>query len=320
MFIYHQNTSVRRFTDIFLCNRKALPAPIEDQPLAKISALTPKCEIANAAEILISMWYDNSETTEFNGDNQHVPVQTVQPVKTPRYRRPRTVKQITDVPVEVISSVSEVKEEEPSQPPSQPFLLPPMQTVTLPPMPTSAPVQSLADQPSQSLALTQNQASVQSSADQTSKPSTLTTQMASNRQTRNLFFHMIHRDITSNNLYNPSDDNNTRQNKILAYSVRKCYGPGDLHNVPLLLMENSLQGKVPKDFNVVRTGHIFMVNYPLKKLDKSIYVQFVSIYVVRLIQRFWRQMVQKEKTTHQILSDYVANMPAYKEAVVKNMK
>ena len=144
--------------------------------------------------------------------------------------------------------------------------------------------------------------------------------MASNRQTRNLFFHMIHRDITSNNLYNPSDDNNTRQNKILAYSVRKCYGPGDLHNVPLLLMENSLPGKVPKDFNVVRTGHIFMVNYPLKKLDKSIYVQFVSIYVVRLIQRFWRRMVQKERSTHQILSDYVANMPAYKEAVVKNMK
>ena len=314
MFIYHQSTSVRRFTDIFLCNRKALPAPIEDQPLAKISALTPKCEIANAAEILISMWYDNSETTEFNADNHHVPVQTVQPLKTPRYRRPRTVKQITDIPVEVISTVSEVKVEEPSQSPAQPFLLPPMQTVTLPPMPTSALVQSPAQQTSQSLAL------VQSPAEEPSKPSPLTTQMASNRQTRNLFFHMIHRDITSQNLYNPLDDNNTRQNKILAYSVTKCYGPGDLHNVPLLLMENSLPGKVPKDFNVVRTGHIFMVNYPLKKLDKSIYVQFVSIYVVRLIQRFWRRMVQKEKTTHQILSDYVANMPAYKEAVVKNMK
>ena len=268
--------------------------------MAKISALTPKCEIANAAEILISMWYDNSETTEFTTDNQQVPVQTVQPLKTPRYRRPRTVKQITDIPVEVISTVSEVKVEESSQSPAQPFLLPPMQTVTLPPMPTSGPVQYPTEQPS--------------------KPSALTTQMASNRQTRNLFFHMIHRDITNNNLYNPSDDNNTRQNKILAYSVRKCYGPGDLHNVPLLLMENSLPGKVPKDFNVVRTGHIFMVNYPLKKLDKSIYVQFVSIYVVRLIQRFWRRMVQKEKTTHQILSDYVANMPAYKEAVVKNMK
>ena len=300
MFDFYLSTYVRQFPDIFLCNRKALPAPIEDQPLAKISALTPKCEIANAAEILISMWYDNSETTEFNADNQHVPVQTVQPLKTPRYRRPRTVKQITDIPVEVISTVSEVKVEEPSQPPVQPFLLPPMQTVTLPPMPTSGPVQSLPDHPS--------------------KPSALTTQMASNRQTRNLFLHMIHRDITSQNLYNPLDDNNTRQNKILAYSVTKCYGPGDLHNVPLLLMENSLPGKVPKDFNVVRTGHIFMVNYPLKKLDKSIYVQFVSIYVVRLIQRFWRRMVQKEKTTHQILSDYVANMPAYKEAVVKNMK
>ena len=183
-------------------------------------------------------------------------------------------------------------------------------------MPTSVLIQSQAEQPSQSLALSQTQASIPSP----SKPSALTKQMASNRQTRNLFFHMIHRDITSANLYNPSDDNNTRQNKILADSVTKCYGPGDLHNVPLLLLENSLPGKVPKDFNVVRTGHIFMVNYPLKKLDKSIYVQFVSIYVVRLIQRFWRRMVQKEKTTHQILSDYVANMPAYKEAVVKNMK
>lgn len=122
------------------------------------------------------------------------------------------------------------------------------------------------------------------------------------------------------NLYSRNDDNNTRVNKLISYAVNLYRESSDLTTTPLIVVSSKPGTVVPRNFTLIRVEHIFVLSYPPSFLWSHLRVQFVSVYVIKKIQRFFRMLSMTEKTTKKMVLKFLVERDEFEQAVVKNSR